>query len=158
MTVGVMVVDDQPQFRRALQDMLAAMTGFEIVAECLSGEQSLRDFESVRPELVLMDLRMPGMGGIEATRRMLAQHPRAVVVLISAEDPDIYLPDGAMSCGAAEFVRKQELKPSRLEALWDRHRPRLGRAGVDNHGSGNGVLEAAAPLVEEDRREAKHQR
>jgi DNA-binding NarL/FixJ family response regulator len=123
MGVAMMLVDDQADFRQAMQDMIGAMLDFEIVSECSSGEQSLREVDAVAPDLVLMDVRMPGMGGVEATRRIKERHPEVVVILISAEDADTCLPDSAQSCGAAAFVQKQDLRPSRVAELWSQHRP-----------------------------------
>jgi DNA-binding NarL/FixJ family response regulator len=129
-----MLVDDQPQFRQAMQDLIAEVPGYEIVCECTSGEQSVKAVASYAPDLVLMDVRMPGIDGVEATRRITAAHPGTVVVLISAQDPDSCLTENAGSCGAAEFVPKQELRPSRLVALWERH------GNVDDDGPRESVL------------------
>jgi DNA-binding NarL/FixJ family response regulator len=123
MAVAMMLVDDQPHFRRALLEMIGAMPDFEIVSECSSGEQSLREVDAINPNLILMDVRMPGMGGLEATRRITERYPDIVVVLISAEDADACMPDGAHPCGAAAFVQKQDLRPSRVAELWSQHRP-----------------------------------
>jgi DNA-binding NarL/FixJ family response regulator len=118
-----MLVDDQPHFLRLMREMIGEMAGFEIVGESNSGEQSLGEAAAVRPDLVLMDVRMPGMGGAEATRKILDAQPDTVVLLISAQEADGCLPRGAASWGAAAFVRKQDLRPRRLAELWERHRP-----------------------------------
>jgi DNA-binding NarL/FixJ family response regulator len=106
-----------------MQAIIADMPDFDIVGECESGEASLRDVASVRPQLVLMDVRMPGMGGVEAARVIQDRHPDMVVVLISAEEADSCIPHSARSNDAPEFVRKQDLRPRTLADLWDRHRP-----------------------------------
>ena len=79
---------------------------------------------------MLLDVRMPGMDGIETTRRLRDAHPRAVVVLISLEDPDD-VEDRAHGCGAAALVPKQDFCPAMLRRLWDLHGPllRLIRSG-----------------------------
>jgi two-component system, NarL family, invasion response regulator UvrY len=123
MAVGIMVVDDQPQFRWVMCEMIGAMPGFEVVAECSSGEQSLEEAAALRPELVLMDVRMPGMGGVGATRKLLDAQPDTVVLLVSAQEADCCLPGTAASSGAAAFVRKEDLRPRHLAELWERHRP-----------------------------------
>jgi DNA-binding NarL/FixJ family response regulator len=123
MAVGVMLVDDHPHFRRAIRDMLADMPEFELVGECESGEESLGRVSETAPQLVLMDVRMPGMGGVEAAHQIRDLHPETVVVLISAEEADSCLPETARNGDAHAFVRKQDLRPRSLADLWDRHRP-----------------------------------
>ena len=123
MAVGVMLVDDHPHFRRAMRDMLAEMPEFDLVGECESGEASLGQVAETSPQLVLMDVRMPGMGGLEAARTIRDRHPETVVVLISAEEADLCLPESARNGDKLEFVRKQDLGPRSLADLWDRRRP-----------------------------------
>ena len=151
MAVGVMLVDDQPQFRQAMQDLIAELPGYEVVCECTSGEQSVMAVASYAPDLVLMDVRMPGIDGVEATRRITAAHPGTVVVLVSAQDPDCCLTENASSCGAVEFVPKQDLRPSRVVELWERY------GNVDDDRPRKEILEPAAAVVEQDRRESQHQ-
>jgi two-component system invasion response regulator UvrY len=123
MAVGVMLVDDHPHFRRAMRDMLSDMPEFDLVGECESGEASLGRVAETSPQLVLMDVRMPGMGGVEAARKIRDRHPEMVVVLISAEEADLCLPDSARVHEPLEFVRKQDLRPRSLADLWERNRP-----------------------------------
>ena len=91
--VRVLTVDDQVVFRRAAHDVIAATPGFEPVGDAESGEEALAEVERLRPELVLLDVRMPGIGGIEAARRITAAHPETVVVLISIEDSEEFAED-----------------------------------------------------------------
>lgn len=120
-TVGVLTVDDQAVFRMAAVDVIAATPGFAAVGEAASGEEALRLAETLGPDLVLIDVRMPGMDGIETSRRLTAQQPAAVVVLISLEAAFDFLPE-ARSSGAATFVRKQDFCPTLLARLWSLHR------------------------------------
>jgi DNA-binding NarL/FixJ family response regulator len=116
--VGVLTVDDQPYFRVAALDVIAATPGFETVGEASSGEEALGILEAVAPQLVLVDVRMPGMDGIETARRIKAAHPEIVVVLVSIED-GADLPAGAESSGAAALVSKQGFGPAALRRLWN---------------------------------------
>src|SRR3954469_20948386 len=108
--VGVLIVDDQPYFRGAAREVLRALPGFHAVAEAASGPEAVAAVGELHPELVLLDVRMPGMDGIEAARQIKAGHPRTVVVLISIED-GAGIPSTASSCGAAALVRKQDFGP-----------------------------------------------
>jgi two-component system invasion response regulator UvrY len=118
--VRVLTVDDQVVFRRAAQDVIAATPGFEPVGDAESGEEALAEVERLRPELVLLDVRMPGIGGLEAARRIGAAHPDTVVVLISIEDSEQFEED-VHACGVAAFVRKQEFRPALLRSIWEAH-------------------------------------
>ncbi|MDP9398386.1 MAG: response regulator transcription factor [Actinomycetota bacterium] len=87
--VTVLVCDDSPLARESLRRALAAVPGVERVVLAASGEEALARYRSDSPELVLMDVRMPGLGGLEATRRLVTTHPQANIVLITtAEDVD----------------------------------------------------------------------
>jgi two-component system, NarL family, invasion response regulator UvrY len=118
--VGVVTVDDQPFFRGAARDVIDATPGFEAIGEACSGEEALGLVDKLEPEMVLVDVRMPGMDGIETAERIREVHPGVVVVLISIEDP-ADVPAGARTCGAAALVRKQDFKPRLLQRLWVAH-------------------------------------
>jgi DNA-binding NarL/FixJ family response regulator len=85
----VLVCDDSPLAREALRRAVASVPGVERVITAGSGEEGLARWSAERPDLTFMDVRMPGLGGIEATRRLLATHPEAnVIMLTMAEDVD----------------------------------------------------------------------
>ena len=115
--VRVLIVDDQPAVREVVHELVDGTPGFEAAGEASSGPDALDVVAETRPELVLLDVRMPGMDGIETARRMVARHPDVVVVLVSADEPED-LPAEVSSCGAAGYVRKRELGPHRLRRLW----------------------------------------
>jgi two-component system invasion response regulator UvrY len=118
--VSVLTVDDQDVFRRVAHDVIVATPGFESVGEVCSGEEALGAVERLHPDLVLLDVRMPGIGGVEAARRITSSHPETVVVLISIEDSENFSAD-AEACGAAALVRKQDFGPSLLQTIWQEH-------------------------------------
>jgi DNA-binding NarL/FixJ family response regulator len=118
--VGVVTVDDQPHFREAAHDVIDATPGFKAIGEACSGEEALTIVEESKPQLVLVDVRMPGMNGIETARRILADHPEVVVVLISIEEV-ANIPSSVQTSGAAAFVSKRDFKPSLLRELWVSH-------------------------------------
>jgi DNA-binding NarL/FixJ family response regulator len=118
--VRVVTVDDQPFFRDAAREVIDATPGFEAIGEASSGEEALGVVDKVKPELVLIDVRMAGMDGIETAERITAVHPQVVVVLISIEEP-ADVPAEARTCGAVALVRKQDFKPRLLQHLWVEH-------------------------------------
>jgi two-component system, NarL family, invasion response regulator UvrY len=115
--VGVLTVDDQPVFLSAAREVIEATPGFTSVGEASCGEEALILVEERAPELVLMDVRMTGMDGIETTRRIKAAHPELVVVLVSLDA----VPPGGADSGAAALVRKQDFGSRLLRRLWLAH-------------------------------------
>jgi DNA-binding NarL/FixJ family response regulator len=117
--VTVLTVDDQAVFRRAVGDLIAATPGFEEVGQAASGAEALELAEALRPDLVLLDVRMDDMDGIETAQRLLASDCDAVLVLISLNE----VPEAASAVvgGVAAHVRKQELSTRMLRELWAAH-------------------------------------
>jgi two-component system invasion response regulator UvrY len=114
--VSVVVVDDQAPFRVAARQVVKATPGFEVVGEARSGEEALEQVDALQPALVLMDINMEGMGGIEATRRIRDEHPEVQVILLSTYDADD-LPADARTCGAVAYVHKEQFGPETLEKI-----------------------------------------
>ena len=101
----VLVADDHALFRYGLKAMLANAEGFEVVGEAATGEEVVEKVAQTRPDIVLMDIQMPGINGIEATRRVLEKYPRVGVVVVTMfEDDDSVF--AAMRAGARGYVLK----------------------------------------------------
>jgi len=116
--VPVMVVDDQLPFRSAARAVLRRLPEFELVGEASSGPEAIALAGDLRPALVLMDINMPEMNGIEATRRLVVDHPEVVVILCSTyEFAD--LPPDAGTSGARAYLNKERLGAETLRRLWD---------------------------------------
>lgn len=116
-SIPVLVVDDQLPFRRAARAVLGRMEGFEVVGEAHTGEEAVSLADSLAPALVLMDINLPDIDGIEATRRIVRSRPATVVVLVSTYRAD-NLPDDTLSCGAAAYLHKTDVRPAVLTDLW----------------------------------------
>ncbi|MBV8690061.1 MAG: response regulator transcription factor [Actinobacteria bacterium] len=114
----VLVVDDQKPFRRAATAVVAMTPGFDVIGEAETGERAVELTDQLVPELVLMDVKLPGISGIEATRQLVAAHPDTVVVLLSTYDLD-ELP-GAETSGALSYVAKDHFGPDVLADIWAR--------------------------------------
>jgi DNA-binding NarL/FixJ family response regulator len=115
--VRVLVVDDQAPFRRAMRSVVEETDGFEVVGEVETGEDSLEAAARLSPDLVLMDVNLPGIDGLEATRRLLAGDAPPVVLLLSTYDDEAGEGFVAES-GAAGYVTKSAFGPDRLEDAW----------------------------------------
>jgi pilus assembly protein CpaE len=116
--VTVLVVDDQPPFREAARSVVERLRGFQVVAEAESGEAAIELVESLHPQLVLMDINMTGIDGIEATSMITTRFPDTMVVLVSTYDLSD-LPPSARTSGASAYVNKDDFGGRLLRRLWD---------------------------------------
>jgi DNA-binding NarL/FixJ family response regulator len=113
--VRVLVVDDQEPFRRAMTSVVEATEGFVVVGSATTGEEALVASSDLGPELVLMDVHLPGIDGVEATRRLTAGGDGPVVFLLSTYDEDEL---DAAGCGATTYIPKSAFGADRLSAEW----------------------------------------
>jgi len=122
--VTVLVVDDQAPFREAARSVVDRLVGFEVVAEADSGEAAIATVESLRPQLVLMDIKMggidgtAGMDGIEAAAEITARHPDTMVILVSTYELSD-LPPSARTSGARAYINKDDFGGRLLRRLWE---------------------------------------
>lgn len=115
----VVIVDDQEPFRQAARMVVELSDGFDVAGEAASGEEAVELVRALDADLVLMDVNLPGIDGLEATRRILAEAPRSRVVLVlSTYEADDYEAQ-ALAAGASAFIPKSSFGPDTLEAAWN---------------------------------------
>jgi len=116
-TTRVLIVDDQEPFRAAARLVVELTDGFEIAGEAETGEDGVDLAATLAPDLVLMDVNLPGIDGLEATRRILSVPSPPTVLLLSTYEAAEYAPRAA-ECGAAAYIPKAIFGPDALEAAW----------------------------------------
>ena len=112
----VLIADDHPLFRHGIAVLLQALPEFEVVGEATSGEEAIDLAEQLQPDVILMDIQMPEINGIEATRRILhtSPHIRVLIVTMSEEDASVFT---AMRVGARGYILKDAQKEDMLRAI-----------------------------------------
>jgi DNA-binding NarL/FixJ family response regulator len=122
MPVRVLIVDDQEPFRMAARMVVEATDGFEVAGESETGEAAVDMARDLNPDLVLMDVNLPGINGLDATRQILAEASqgtnRVVILLLSTYEEAEYAPRAA-ECGAAAYIPKSSFGPDRLADAWE---------------------------------------
>jgi DNA-binding NarL/FixJ family response regulator len=114
--IRVLLADDHPQFRAGLRALLASATDLELAGEADNGERAITLATQLQPDVIVMDLQMPGVGGIEATRRILHNSPHiSVLVLSMFEDDDSIF--AALQAGARGYLLKGALRAEILRAI-----------------------------------------
>jgi DNA-binding NarL/FixJ family response regulator len=156
--IRLLVADDHPAYRRGLELMLQDVSDVEIVAEAQTGQRAVELAQTLRPDVILMDLRMPDLDGIEATRRVTRDEPAtAVVVLTMFEDDDSVF--AAMRAGARGYLLKGAEQDEIVRAIHAAAAgeaifgPEIAHRVVAHFASGAGSTAAAFPSLTERERE-----
>lgn len=116
MKIKILLADDQALFRDGLRVLLSTQPDFEVVGEAGTGEEALRLAARLRPDIVLMDMRMPVLGGVEATRRLRETQPHCRVIVLTTFDEDELVFEG-LRAGAVGYLLKAVSTPRLLEAI-----------------------------------------
>ena len=114
--IRVLVVDDQAMVRAGFRLLLADEPDIEVVAQAADGREAIAQARRFRPDVVLMDIRMPELDGLEATRRVLAEHPSTRILILTTFDLDEYVFE-SLAAGASGFVLKDDPPEQLLAAV-----------------------------------------
>lgn len=144
MTIRALLADDHPVVRSGLRALLSTIEGIELVGEAADGEEAVRETQLLRPDVVLMDIRMPGSGGIEAIRRIRAAVPGTAVLVLTMYDDDATVLT-AMQAGARGYL----LKGAEQEEIVSAVRAVVAGQAVFGPGVAARVLELFATRVDE---------
>jgi len=115
--IRVLIVDDQEPFRSAARLVVGLVDGFEVAAEAATGEEAVVLAGELMPDLILMDINLPGIDGLEATRQVLSTLPDAKVIVMSTYEAGEY-EQRALDAGAVAFISKSEFDPDSLTGHW----------------------------------------
>src|SRR5438270_9592212 len=118
--IGVMLVDDHAVVRMGFRLLLDAAPDMRVVAEANSGEEAMRRIDEARPEVVVMDISMPGIGGLEAIDRILARHPGARILVLSAHEDAMHA-RRVLKAGAAGYLTKRSAAEALIQAIRQVH-------------------------------------
>ena len=115
-SIRLIIVDNHTLFRQGLVSLLQSEPGFEVTGEASSGEEALHVVPELRPDVVLMDVKMPGIGGVEATRRLMESNPdtRVLMLTVSEEEESLF---AAIQAGARGYILKNADAAELLEAI-----------------------------------------
>lgn len=115
-TVQVLIVDDQESFRSAARLVVELANGFEVVGEAVTGEEAVSLVDTLSPDLILMDMNLPGIDGLEATRLIMEAQPATKVIGLSTYDE---FRERALAAGAVAFISKSDFEPGLLNQTWE---------------------------------------
>ncbi len=115
-TVEILIADDHPFFRRGIKSLLQTLEGLKVVGEASTGEEAVRLAADLEPDLILMDLNMPGLNGVQATHQIVSRSPHTGILILTMSDDDDSV-FNAMRAGARGYVLKEIDQDGLLEAI-----------------------------------------
>lgn len=138
MDIRVLVVDDHALMRAGLEALLGAQSDIEVVGQAASGIEALRSAEELQPDIVLMDITMGGLDGLQATRKLKSSHPNIKIIVLTMHEDESFL-NSALKAGASGYVLKRGAEDELLIAIRAVHRgeafihPSLTQALIDDY-------------------------
>lgn len=114
--VRTLVVDDDADFRRRVAEFLASEPNIEVIGQAADGQEAILKARELKPDLILMDVRMPGISGVDATRRVKDEMPQIKIIMLSVYDVDEYR-EAATGSGASAYVLKKSLIEELVPAI-----------------------------------------
>jgi two-component system invasion response regulator UvrY len=126
--IRVMLVDDHAVVRMGFKLLLQEAADIEVVAEAATGEEALKRYPEIKPDVVVMDISMPGMGGLEAVSRLLAKDPAVKILILSAHEDSIH-PKRLLKAGAAGYLSKRVAPEELIHAI---HEVAAGNVFLDS--------------------------
>jgi two-component system, NarL family, invasion response regulator UvrY len=126
--IRVMLVDDHAVVRMGFKLLLQGADDIEVVAEAESGEEAIKRYVEIKPDVVVMDISMPGIGGLEAVQRLLAKDPAAKVLILSAHEDSSH-PKRLLKAGAIGYLSKRSAAEELIQAI---HQVAAGKTFLDS--------------------------
>ncbi len=115
-TIKVLIVDDNAKFKKSVKNLLSNEQDIEVIGEAREGKEAILKAKELKPDIVLMDVRMPKMGGIEATRRISQIMPETKIIILTIYDIDEYR-NAATNSGAVAFVLKKFMRDNLIQTI-----------------------------------------
>jgi DNA-binding NarL/FixJ family response regulator len=114
--IGILIAEDSPPFRQGLHNLLQSVDGLEVVGEAVSGQEAIKMASQLQPDVILMDLQMPGLNGIEATRQIIYASPHISILMLTMfeDDGSVF---AALRAGARGYLLKGALKAEIVRAI-----------------------------------------
>lgn len=116
MTINILIADDHDQVHQQVKFLLSSEENFQLIGAAKTGQEALQMARALRPDMVLMDIRMPGMNGIEAACQLKTEMPKLKVLFLTNYDLEIYR-DVAKACGASAYILKGSMFNSLIPAI-----------------------------------------